>query len=62
MNIDTDGEFPPEHADEVAAILNARRPGQASTRVLRSDWGHLGCVRELTQMNEHIASFLRERQ
>lgn len=59
MNIDSDGEFPPEHADEVAAILNARRPGQASAHVLRSDWGHLGCVRELAQINEHIVSFLR---
>lgn len=59
MNIDTDGEFPPELAYELASILNARRPGQAQTRAIWSDWGHLGCVREFVQLNEHIAPFLR---
>lgn len=59
LNIDTDGEFQPEWAHEVASILNARRPGQARSQVLESDWGHLGCVRELAQLNEHIHTFLR---
>ncbi len=46
VNLDSDQEFPPYAAEEIAGALNAVRPGQATLRVLSSMWGHLGCVRE----------------
>jgi homoserine O-acetyltransferase len=54
VSIDTDHEFPPCEADEIAGILNAVRPGQATTRVIESLWGHLGCIHE----NEQLAAFI----
>lgn len=58
MNIDTDCEFDVVWAEEVAAILNEANPGQARVELLRSPWGHLGCVREGEQMSAHIRGFL----
>jgi homoserine O-acetyltransferase len=46
INIASDAEFPPAEAEAIARILNAARPGQATSRVISSMWGHLGCVRE----------------
>jgi homoserine O-acetyltransferase len=56
VNLDSDQEFPPHAAGEIAELLNAVRPGQATLRVLGSPWGHLGCVRE----TEALAACLRE--
>jgi homoserine O-acetyltransferase len=56
VNLDRDQEFPPYAAEEIAETLNAVRPGQAHVRVLRSLWGHLGCVRE----TEALAACLLE--
>lgn len=61
MNIDTDCEFDISWAQEVADILNAVRPGQARVELLRSPWGHLGCVRETAQMSGHVKEFLSRR-
>ncbi|MGE5385726.1 MAG: alpha/beta fold hydrolase [Betaproteobacteria bacterium] len=58
VNIDTDHEFPPYCAEEIAGILNAARPGQATTRVIQSLWGHLGCVREPAQLGRFVAEWL----
>ena len=56
VNIESDQEFPPGAAEEIARILNAVRPEQATLRVITSMWGHLGCVRE----TESLAACLRE--
>lgn len=56
VNIDSDHEFPPYAAEEIAAVLNASQPGKARTRLITSMWGHLGCIRE----PEQLGSFLRE--
>ncbi|WP_408956570.1 alpha/beta fold hydrolase [Natroniella sp. ANB-PHB2] len=58
INITTDQEFPPVWADEVADILNAKRPGQAEVREIDSSWGHLGCVKEAEVINKHISEFI----
>ncbi|CAN5348505.1 homoserine O-acetyltransferase [soil metagenome] len=58
MNVDTDHEFPPECADELAEVLNQKRPGQASVRTIESDWGHMGCVRESGQLETYISEWL----
>jgi homoserine O-acetyltransferase len=60
LNVDTDQEFPPRCADELAQILNAKRPGQASVRLIESAWGHLGCVRESAQLDRHIRAWMAE--
>ena len=59
MNIDTDCEFQPRWAREVFDVLEAARPGQATLEVLRSPWGHLGCIKEFDQMAEHMGAFLK---
>lgn len=59
VNVDTDHEFPPECAEETAAILNRVRPGQATVRIIKSSWGHLGCVREPEQLGNYIADWLK---
>lgn len=58
VNIDTDHEFPPYGAEEIAGILNAVRPGQATTRVIESPWGHLGCIRENGQLASFVGDWL----
>jgi homoserine O-acetyltransferase len=59
MNIDHDQEFPPEYSQELAGILNAVRPGQATERVIESAWGHLGCVLETDQLSLHIDAWMK---
>jgi homoserine O-acetyltransferase/O-succinyltransferase len=58
VNIDSDHEFPPYAAEEIARILNATRPGQATTRVISSMWGHIGCVRETEQLGLYLCEWL----
>lgn len=58
VSIDSDHEFPPYAAEELATILNATHPGQATTRVIESMWGHLGCVRELEQLGKCLREWL----
>ncbi|MGZ3238186.1 MAG: hypothetical protein ACXU8A_12505, partial [Burkholderiaceae bacterium] len=58
LNVDTDQEFPPRCAEELARILNAEQPGQATVRILESAWGHLGCVRESAQLESHIKTWM----
>jgi len=58
LNVDTDHEFPPDCAHEIAEIINAARPGQVTEHVLQSSWGHLGCVRESEQLKLHIGEWM----
>ncbi|MBS1198671.1 MAG: metX [Proteobacteria bacterium] len=58
INIDSDHEFPPYAAEEIAGILNAVRPGQATTRVMTSMWGHIGCIREMEQLGACLREWL----
>ena len=58
LNIDTDQEFPPRCAQELAAILNEQRPGQASVELIESAWGHLGCILEVGQLTRHITAWM----
>lgn len=58
MNIDTDREFNIAWAQELADILNNDGTQQASVKLLTSDWGHLGCIKETAQMDKHIREFL----
>ncbi len=58
VSIDTDHEFPPLYGDEIADILNAARPGQATTRVVESLWGHFGCVYDLPVIEKHLSEWL----
>lgn len=60
INVDTDHEFPPHCAEEIAGILNAARPGQAEVRMIESVWGHLGCVRETAQLDAFIREWLEK--
>ncbi|MGZ5819804.1 MAG: alpha/beta fold hydrolase [Burkholderiaceae bacterium] len=59
MNIDHDQEFPPECAHELANILNAVRPGQATECMIESAWGHLACVLESEQLSHHIDAWMK---
>jgi homoserine O-acetyltransferase len=59
INVDTDHEFPPACAEETAAILNAARPGQATVGLIRSSWGHIGCIREPEQLAAYITDWLK---
>jgi homoserine O-acetyltransferase len=59
VNIDRDQEFPPECAHELASILNAARPGQATERTIESAWGHLACVLEPEQLSRHIGEWMK---
>lgn len=58
LNVDTDHEFPVQEAEDIAALLNAVRPGQATFRMIHSLWGHLGCVREHEQLSRHVREWL----
>jgi homoserine O-acetyltransferase len=60
VNVDTDHEFPPYTGQEIADILNAVHPGQATTCVLRSMWGHLGCVLEAEQLATVLGPWLKD--
>lgn len=60
LNIDTDQEFPPRAAEELAQILNATQPGQVDVRLIESIWGHLGCVRESAQLDLHMRTWMRK--
>jgi len=60
VSVDTDNEFPPREAEELAGILNAARPGQATTALIRSMWGHLGCVQESEQLGAILDAWLPE--
>lgn len=62
LNIDTDQEFPPRCAEEVANILNAERPGQANAATIESVWGHLGCVLETPRLNQLIGEWMLRRE
>jgi homoserine O-acetyltransferase len=57
-NMDTDIEFPFVYAKEVADILNEINPGQAEAVLIKSDWGHLGCLRETDQIIETLSKML----
>lgn len=59
MNIDHDQEFPPDYAQELADILNASKPGQATVHMIESAWGHLACVLEVEQLSRHIGSWMK---
>ncbi len=59
MNVDTDQEFPPYWAKELADILNQKNPGQAEAIEIRSKWGHSGCLKETRVMGEHIKAFIQ---
>lgn len=61
INIDTDQEFPPARAAEIAAALNTARPDQATVRTIVSDWGHLACTHEPGQLASFIADWLTPR-
>lgn len=58
ININTDREFPPHWAKELAETLNSKNPGQARVKILESDWGHLGCVKETEAIGKHISNFI----
>jgi homoserine O-acetyltransferase len=58
VNIDSDHEFPPYAAEEIAGILNAVRPSQATTRLITSMWGHLGCIHETEQIGKYLREWL----
>lgn len=58
VNIDTDQEFPPFRAAEIACALNAIRPEQATVRTIISDWGHLACTHEPEQLAACIGEWL----
>lgn len=60
VNIDSDHEFPPYAAEEIAGIINAARPGQVTTRVINSMWGHIGCIREPEQLGKFLREWLPE--
>jgi homoserine O-acetyltransferase len=60
LNVDTDQEFPPRCAEELARILNEVRPGQASMKLIESAWGHLGCVREPVQLERHLKAWMND--
>ncbi len=60
MNVDTDREFPPHFAHELASLLNERTPDQAEVKILESIWGHYGCALEQEQMTDHIAAFIEK--
>ena len=60
MNIDTDSEFPPEYAFEIADILNSKNPNKARVKVIKSNWGHLGCLREVATLDKEIREFIKE--
>lgn len=62
MNIDTDREFDISWGEELVDILNDHNPGQATLKILESDWGHLGCIKETEQMACYISHFLTERE
>lgn len=58
INIETDTEFPPFWADEVAEIIHKIRPGQVSVAHIDSDWGHLGCLKETQKITQLLNDFL----
>jgi len=58
ISVDTDHEFPPFYAEELADILNAVRPGQATTRVVESLWGHFGCIYQRDQIEQFVGEWL----
>lgn len=58
INISTDAEFPPYWAEEVAEILNRKKPDQAQVKIIDSPWGHMGCVQEGKAIGKHITDFL----
>ncbi|NIB38582.1 alpha/beta fold hydrolase [Pseudomaricurvus alkylphenolicus] len=60
MNIDTDREFSVFWGQELTDTLNQAKSGQAKLEVLKSDWGHMGCLKECEQMATHIGAFMRE--
>jgi len=58
VNISSDSEFPPYWAYEVADILNKKNPGQAVVRIIESDWGHIGCIKETKKIAEHLKNWM----
>ncbi|MDR5659326.1 alpha/beta fold hydrolase [Serpentinicella sp. ANB-PHB4] len=58
ININTDSEFSPKWAQEVANILNQKQEGQAKAVELDSMWGHLGCVQEAKSIGEEIKKYI----
>ncbi len=62
INFDTDCEFAPEWAHEIATILNQNNPGQCRARIIETPWGHLGCLQETPQIGNLILDFLQEVQ
>ncbi len=60
ININTDAEFSPDWAEELAEILNKSNPGQAQVKIIDSIWGHMGCIQEGKAIGKHITDFLRK--
>ncbi|MEW6711293.1 MAG: alpha/beta fold hydrolase [Candidatus Riflebacteria bacterium] len=58
MNFDTDQEFSPQWAVELSQTINGGNRKLARARTLTSDWGHLGCITEVAQLEREIREFL----
>lgn len=61
INFTTDSEFPPYWGEEVAKILNRKRPGQARHERVSSIYGHYGCLRETKKLAALVADFMKDK-
>lgn len=61
VNFTTDSEFPPYWGEEVAKILNRKRPGQARAERVSSIYGHYGCLRETKKLAALVADFMKDK-
>lgn len=57
ISVNTDPEFPPHYGKEIADGINAHYPGNASQVVIKSIYGHLGCVLETEQLGKAMSEF-----
>jgi homoserine O-acetyltransferase len=60
VNMNTDQEFPPHWAEEIAAVLNKKNHGQARAKIIDSDWGHVGCLHETEKFKPLFSEFIVE--
>ena len=60
VNINTDQEFPPHWAQEVADIINDKNPSQAEVKILDSPWGHIGCLKETDEFKKIFPVFMKK--
>ncbi|THB73329.1 MAG: alpha/beta fold hydrolase [Gammaproteobacteria bacterium] len=58
INIDTDCEFAPQWAHELGDVINQANPGQCRVEIIKSEWGHLGCLREADTIADLMQDFL----